>query len=334
MTKPVHLISFLCVILIYSCYFSSDQTRLIPSRITKVENNLIAKVDIVFADSVVKKYNIYDRMKFYKIPSVSIALINNGRIEWTKAYGFADLNEKKKANTSTVFQAASLSKSVNAFCIMKLVQDGKLSLNKDIRQYLKSWRFPDNDYSNKKTINIKNLLSHTAGLSTSGFMGYSKGDTIPTINEILEGKRPANSEIVKPIFAPNTQFKYSGGGVTLSRKILDDNVSPNYDSLLQKVVFGPLGMTESTFTQPLDPRRTNFATAYDGQMQELKGKYYIYPEQAPDGLWTTATDLAKFIISIQQSFENQPKSFLSNSIVKEMLTPVLDSTDAALGVFI
>jgi CubicO group peptidase (beta-lactamase class C family) len=137
-------------------------------------------------------------------------------------------------------------------------------------------------------------------------MGYFQNDTLPTINEILDGKRPANSEPVRVIMPPNTTFKYSGGGTTIVRKILDDNVSSNYDSLLQKEVLLPLGMRHSSFSQPLHSEWKNVATAYNGQMQEVKGKYKIYPEQAPDGLWTTAIDLAKFILSIQQSQNNKP----------------------------
>ena len=165
-------------------------------------------------------------------------------------------------------------------------------------------------------------------------MGYSKNETIPTINEILDGKKPANSEAVKPVLFPGNRFKYSGGGITLIRKILDDNISSNYDSLLQNEILKPLKMNNSSFSQPLNSSWKNYATAYDAQMNEVKGKYNIYPEQAPDGLWTTATDLAKFIISIQESINNTPKSFLKNATVKEMLIPFPDSSEAALGFFI
>ncbi len=307
------------------------QAKKEQSKIQTVENGLTETKQVVFADSITPKYNILDRMKFYNVPSVSIAVINNGKIEWAKAYGYADIEAKRLANTTTLYQAASISKSVNALGIMKLVQDGKLSLEKDIREYLKTWTFPDNGFSKGKAITLKNLLSHTAGLSTSGFMGYARTDTIPSINQILDGERPANSETVKPILPPNTQFKYSGGGTTISRKILNDNVSSNYDSLMQAIVLKPLKMTNSTFSQPLNSQYKNFAFAYNESMQALKGNFNIYPEQAPDGLWTTATDLAKFVISIQQSLKNNRTSLLKQNVAKKMLTPVLSSSDVALG---
>jgi len=331
MLKKILLIPFLMSSVLISLY---AQTKKINPKIVQVENNLLTDAEIVFVDSPVTKFNIIDRMKFYKVSSVSIAVINKGQIEWAKAYGMADTAEKRKADINTVYQAASVTKSINALCIMKLVQDGKLSLDKDLRNYLKSWTFPENEFSTGKTITLRNLLSHTAGLSTSGFMGYSKGSAIPSINDILDGKPPANSEAVKSVLAPNTAFKYSGGGILITRKILQDNINSNYDSLLKQVVLKPLGMNNSSFSQPLNPKWKNFAVAYNRDMKEINGKYNIYPEQAPDGLWTTATDLAKFIISIEQSLKNSPSGFLNNSTANEMLKPVLDSSDAALGFFI
>jgi len=304
------------------------------NKVTSVENNLTESRNIIFEDSVVPKYNLPDRMKFYKIPSVSIAIINDGKVEWAKAYGYADMETKRLANSATLYQAASLSKSVNALGIMKLVQDGRLSLDKDIRTYLISWTFPDNEFSTGKIITIKNLLSHTAGLSTSGFFGYSKTDTIPTINQILNGQGPATNEAVKPILIPGTAVKYSGGGTTIIRKILDDNISTNYDSLMQEVILKPLKMTNSTFSQPLNDAVKNYACAYDKEMHVLPGNYRVHPEQAPDGLWTTATDFAKFIIAVQQSFNGNKNAILKQNEATEMLTPVIKNSDAALGTFI
>lgn len=311
------------------------QTRPEQLRIKAVENGLTETRQVVFADSITPKYNITERMKFYKVPSVSIVVINNGNIVWAKAYGYTDAGTRQPANTGTLYQAASISKSVNASGIMKLVQDGKLSLEKDIREYLRTWTFPDNEFSKGKTITLKNLLSHTAGLSTGGFMGYATSDSIPAINQILNGQRPANSEAVKPVLPVGAQFKYSGGGTVIIRKILDDNISNNYDSIMQAVVLQPLKMTSSTFSQPLNYQQyKNFAAAHDSSMQVLQGKFNTYPELAPDGLWATATDLAKFVIAIQQSLKGTGPSFLEKAVAEEMLTPILSSSEAALGTFI
>ena len=302
------------------------------NKITAVENNLTETKDIIFADSIVLKYNILDRMKFYKVPSVSIALINNGKIEWAKAYGYADIEGKRLANTNTLYQVASISKSVNSVGIMKLVESGKLSLSKDIRSYLKTWLFLDNEFSKGKTITLKNLLSHTAGLSVHGFIGYSIIDTIPTINQILDGKGPANNEPIIPIFPVGEHFEYSGGGSVVIRKILDDNISSNYDSLMQALVLKPLKMTNSTFAQPLKPQYKNYACAYDKNMRVLKGNYYIYPEQSAGGLWSTANDIAKFVLAIQNSLSGNKTAILNKNDAVEMLTPVLENYSLGFGI--
>ncbi|WP_158542201.1 serine hydrolase domain-containing protein [Pedobacter chinensis] len=298
----------------------------------QVENNLTEVRAIIFEDSLVQQYNILDRMRFYKVPSVSIAVIHNGIIEWAKAYGYADIEHKTVADTNTIYQVASISKSVNALGIMKLVEQNKLSLSKDIREYLKTWKFPDNELSYGKTITLKNLLSHTAGLSVRGFVGYPTSDLIPSINQILNGEKPANNEPVKPIYSPGSHYQYSGGGSTVIRKILDDNISSNYEQLMQGLVLEPLKMGNSTFSQPLAAKYTNYAVGYDKEMKPLKGGYYVYPEQTAGGLWSTATDIAKFILEIQRSIKGGKNAFLSKNLISEMLTPVMENYGYGIGI--
>jgi CubicO group peptidase (beta-lactamase class C family) len=300
--------------------------------IGQVENGLRPNAEVIFADST-QQFNLLERMDYYGVPSVSIAVIHQGRLAWAKAYGSAVDAPKRTADENTLYQAASLSKSINAFCILKLAQEGKLDLNKDVRTYLKTWTFPDNDFSKGKTITLKSLLSHTAGLGVRGFMGYPKGDLLPTLNEILDGKRPANNEAVRPVMAPGIQSQYSGGGVVITKKVLLDNVTSDYGALLKETVLVPLKMPSSTFEQPLPSRYQNFAAAYDNNRKETAGQYYVYPEQAPDGLWTTPSDFARFILSVQQSLKGSG-NVLSQAMAQEMLSPVLAGSDAALGTFI
>lgn len=174
-----------------------------PSRIHAVENSLTETRTLIFEDSILARYTIAERMQHYRIPSVSIALIHNGKIAWVKAYGYADIEKDKKADTGTLYQVASITKSVNAFGVMRLVQSGKLSLDRDIRGYLQTWTFPDNEKSTGKPVTLRQLLSHTAGLSVHGFIGYRTTDSIPSVNQVLDGTRPANNEAIKPIHAPN-----------------------------------------------------------------------------------------------------------------------------------
>lgn len=332
---------FIITFLLFQTYLFAQESRT-SNKIKLVENNLYQSVDFKFDDDKPAifnsektiRYNISERMAFHKVPSVSIAVINNGKVEWVKAYGYADIKGARLADIHTLYQAASLSKTLNAMLLFKFVEEGKLSLDKDIREYLKTWKISENEFSEGKTITLRNLLSHTGGFGTSGFAGYLKPENLPTINQILNGEYPTNSDTVKAIMPVNTNFSYSGGGTLISRKILDDNFSTNYDSLMNATLFEPLKLMESTFQQPLDEKKwKNFAHAYD-DMIEYKSKYFIYPEQAPDGLWTTAGDMAKVVLSIQQSLNGNRNTVLSNRTVKEMTSPVLNTKDLACGTFI
>lgn len=277
--------------------------------------------------SKAKKYPLKDRMAFYNANAVSIAVIKDFKIEWVKAYGFADVSEKRMATSQTLFQAASISKSINSLGILKLAQEGKLNLDDDINNHLKTWKFPYDELSKGKKITIANLLSHKAGLSVHGFGGYEKGAELPTTIQILDGLKPSNSIAVRSIFEPDFKVEYSGGGTTISQLILENTTPEKYEDYLLKNILIPLGMNSSSFNQPPSKDKENMlATAYvDGK--EVNGKYHIYPEKAAAGLWTNPTDLANYIIETQLSLVGKSNKILS----KELSTRRVDNN---LGVFL
>ena len=301
----------------------------IQQKINAVENSLAPS--IIFGDTI-PKLNVEKRMKETSIQGLSIAVIRDYKIEWAKGYGWADVEENRKVTTDTRFQAASISKSINSMGVLKLVEAGKLDPEADINNYLTGWKFPYDSISKNKKISVYNLLSHTAGLDIHGFPGYKKTDSLPNIQEILDGKRPANTKAVRSLFEPGTKFKYSGGGTTISQHVLTNVTKSNYADWMQKNVLEPIGMTNSSYQQP--PTVTNnLATGYYGNGKPVTGKYHIYPEQAAAGLWTTPTDLARYIIECQLALEGRSKKVLSSAMMKKRLTPYIDS-NAALGVFI
>jgi CubicO group peptidase (beta-lactamase class C family) len=309
----------------------SSQTidQSLKEKINAVENSLTPSV--IFGDTI-PKMNIEERMQATGIKGLSIAVIRNYKIEWAKGYGWADIEEKRNVTTSTRFQAASISKSLNSMGILKLVQMGKLNPEADINNYLISWKFPYDSLSKNKKISTYNLLSHSAGLDIHGFPGYERTDTFPAIQQILDGKRPANTKAVRSLYEPGIKVEYSGGGTTISQLILTDVTGSNYAEWMQKNVLQPLGMTNSSYQQP--PADTaNLATGYYGNGNPVPGKYHVYPEQAAAGLWTTPTDLAKYIIECQLALEGKSQKVLSPAMMKKRLTPYIDSV-AALGVFI
>ncbi len=229
---------------------TNDQTKKYPAdveeKIKQVENNLAGWVQTGNND----RWNLTERMKKYGINGVSIAVVHNYKIEWARGYGFADISEKRPVTEATLFQAASISKSLNSLGVLKLVQEKKLDLDADINKYLVSWKFPYDEKSNDKKITIANLLSHTGGLTIHGFPGYSRGDTLPTLPQILDGQKPANTEAVRSSSEPGKNVNYSGGGTTITQLIVMDITHQPYDVFMKKNVLDPLGMTASSFTQP------------------------------------------------------------------------------------
>ena len=286
----------------------------VNDKIKILENNLN-----YWDKSKTKKAPLKDRMAFYNANAVSIAVIKDYKIEWVKAYGFADVSEKRVATPETLFQAASISKSINSLGILKLVQDGKLGLDDDINDYLKTWKFPYDATSNGKKITIANLLSHKAGLSVHGFGGYEKGKDLPTTIQILDGLKPSNSSAVRSIFEPSTKFQYSGGGTTISQLILENTTGEKYEDYMLKNVLIPLGMSNSSYNQPPSKDKENLlATAYENG-KEVKGKFHIYPEKAAAGLWTNPTDLANYIIETQLSLLGKSNKILSREMSEKRL---------------
>ncbi|AYM99110.1 serine hydrolase domain-containing protein [Chryseobacterium sp. 3008163] len=310
---------------------ANTYSKEIQDKIKQVENNLVPWA--MAQDSL--KFSLEERMVQYKIPGLSIAVIKDYKIEWVKSYGWADIAQHRPVTTETLFQAASLSKSLNGVGVLKLVQDKKINLNDDINNYLKTWKFPYDSLSNNKKITTANLLSHTAGLTVHGFKGYPEGDSIPTLSEILDGKSPANSLAVRSMYEPGKKVEYSGGGTTISQLIVTDITQQKYEDYMWLQVLKPMGMNNSFFTQPPPPDKQNLlATGYNRYGEEMKeGKYNIYPEKAAAGLWTNPTDLAKYIIETQLSFQGKSGKVLSPEMTRLRLTPYLDSINA-FGVYI
>ena len=304
-------------------------TAEIEKRIEQVENNLSGWV-LTGADD---RWTLEERMKKYKINGLSLAVVNNHQIEWARGYGFAGTGGKQPVTEKTLFQAGSISKSLNSLGVLLLAQEKKLSLNQDINNYLSDWKFPYDSISSGKVITMIQLLSHTAGLTVPGFPGYKTSDPLPTVVQILDGLPPANTGPVRSGFVPGERFSYSGGGTTILQLIITEVSTTDYDEFMQERVLDKLGMKESFFTQPPpDSKKSLLATGYLSDGTEVEGKYHIYPEQAAAGLWTTPTDLCRYIIETQQAYNGKSSLVLTPEMTRLRLTPVKD--DAALGVFV
>jgi CubicO group peptidase (beta-lactamase class C family)/predicted transcriptional regulator YdeE len=278
------------------------------------------------------RLSLPELMKTFNVPGLSIAVIENYKIVDVKAYGVIAPGSSTPVTTKTLFQAGSISKPVAATGALSLVEQGKLSLDENVNNKLTTWKVPENEFTQTEKVTLRRLMSHTAGLTVHGFPGYDVDAAVPSIVQVLNGEKPANTDPIRVDIAPGTKSRYSGGGVTIEQLMMMDVTGKQFPPLMRDLVLDKIGMTDSSYEQPLPPARAAMTAggAYaDGK--PVHGKWHIYPEMAAAGLWTTPTDLAKFAIEIALSKQGKANHILSQKMTQEMLTPVKD--EAGLGLF-
>lgn len=307
----------------------SDARRSIPrsslasesdlsARISRIETGLLPTV--IIKGSHPKPLTIPERMAFYKVPGVSVAFFDHGQILWTRAYGFADVASKKPASPETLFQAGSISKPVSALAALHLVQEGQLSLDEDVNVKLKTWKVPDNGSPEKGKVTVRRILSHSAGITVGSFPGYGSYESVPTLMQILNGQKPANSEPIRIDIPPGRRWRYSGGGFVVLQTLMSDVTGLPFPQIMRELVLEPAVMRHSTFDQPLPKdRASEAATPYHADGDPVKGGPHIYPEMAAAGLWTTPSDLARMAMEVQNAYAGKSSKILDGYMAKEML---------------
>jgi CubicO group peptidase (beta-lactamase class C family) len=297
---------------------TSISTDSLAARIARIEDNLTPLVIIKGRQR--EGLSLAERMEYYSVPGVSIAVIDDGRLEWAKGYGVADRRTGRTVDESTIFQAASISKPVAAVAAMRLVESGRLDLDSVCNKYLSSWRIPDNEFTESRKVTLRQLMSHSAGLPEEACPGYSPGEPVPTLLQVLDGTGPAKTGPVRVERPPGAEWKYSNGGYCVIQLILLDQLGKSFADIMQELVLAPAGMNESTFRQQLPEGFSNHAaTGYNSTGEDLEGGWNTYPESASAGLWTTPSDLCRFTMAIMRSYDGVEDGLIGQSAAREML---------------
>ena len=272
-------------------------------------------------------------MEIYRVPGLSLAVIDNFEIAWAKGYGVTEAGNSNPVTLHTLFQAGSVSKPIAAMGALFLAEQGKLQLDEDVNQKLTTWNVPDNEFTKEQKVTLRRILSHNAGLTVRFFPGYAVDAQLPALVQILNGELPANTDPVRVDFVPGTKWRYSGGGLVVAQQLMMDVTGRPFSTLMRENVFDKIGMHDSSFEQPLSSENVELAasgTYWNGNV--VPGKWHIYPEMAAAGLWTTPTDLAKLAIEISLSQQGKSNRILSQAMAFEMLTPQSKNvTEFALG---
>ena len=287
-----------------------------------------------------KHFDLPGLMRLYNVPSVSVAVFDNFRILWAKGYGVTESGGTNPVTRHTLFQAGDISKSVAATGTLALIEQGKLSLDEDVNNELRSWKLPGNEFTKTEKVTLRRILSDTAGLTVIHFHGYVSADPdahtpaqpIPTIQQILDGDKPANNAPVRvEMVLDGTRFHYSDSSSAIEQLVVTDAVGTAFPQAMHDLVLAKVGMNESTYEQTLPSSwMTAVAVGTSSTGKTIVGKRHIYPEMAAHGLWTTPSDLALFAIEVANSVNGRSNKLLSQRMTQLMLTP--QTTDGGQGV--
>jgi CubicO group peptidase (beta-lactamase class C family) len=265
--------------------------------------------------------HLTERMHYYGVSGVSVAVIDDGMLAWARSYGTRALNDASPITVDTRFPAASISKPIVAMAVLRLVQDGMLDLDKDVNHYLTSWNVPENVHTRQHKVTLRALLSHSAGITLYGFWGYRPGVPVPTLRQIFDGLPPSNAVPVRVDMLPGSRWRYSSGGYTIIQQVLIDVLNQSFADTLHDLVLAPLGMEASAFyPSPPADLAARSACGHDATGAPIPGKWRIQPELASAGMWSTPTDIAKFVMDVQHSQQGQSNKVLSPSMIAQMLT--------------
>ena len=320
------LFLFITIILsLTSCARAAENNIL--NRIQHVERGLQSNIK----DPPWKRMKLAERMAYHHVPGVSLAFINDNKVEWTRGYGILEAGKSESVSPKTLFQTASIAKVVVAVTALHYVDTGVLELDQDVNQKLVTWHVPENEYSVVEKVTLRRLLSHSAGVTVGGFRGYALGEQVPDLLQILNGEWPANSDPIRVDIIPGTQYRYSGGGYMIVQQLLEDVLGQPFPDIVQKTVLEPWGLAASTFESPLPERlKSTAASGHRADGSVIPGGWHTYPEMGSGAsMWSTASDLAQFAINVMRSFEGQSDAVFSHNMAIQMLTPQIE--DRGLG---
>ena len=300
----------------WGCFTANDA----QARKQQVEHDLLPRV--AFAGET-KPVGIEARMVEHKTPAMSVAVIRNGALDWSAAWGRLQA-EGAHAGCDSLFQAGSLAKPATVLATLRMQRQSLVDLDADMETYLSSWHLPAGHQTRGNPVTLRNLFTHTAGITPGGYDGYAQGQPIPSDAQTVGAEAPANSRKVEVLEAPGTSLKYSGGGYTVAEIALQDRLQQPFERIMRDWLMVPVGMKQADFTQPL-PASSHAYTARGHQADGsvVAGGWHNHPEQAAAGLWATPSDLAALLIEVRKGWQGKSDVFTQDNI-RELLTHPID----------
>jgi CubicO group peptidase (beta-lactamase class C family) len=311
----------LCAFAFVSCETEESLAR---KRIKAVETGLLKAV--VFKGEDPERMKLSERMQFYRVPGLSIAVIDKHAIEWAKGYGVVRVDSANPVSPDSLFQATSVSQSLVALAAMHLSEQRKIRLDSDVNSQLKSWRIPESSVMREQKVTPRLLLSHSAGLASLKLAGLPPEKKLPTLLDILQGSKPSDSPGVYVYETPGTKVQYSELGFAVLQQLFEDLAGKPFHQIMADTVLSSLAMRNSTYEIPLpDKLRSLAVVGHSRQGDPVEGGWFHYPASAASGLWSTPSDLALFAIDIMKTALGQSHTIAYPESVRTMLTSQLEN---------
>lgn len=265
------------------------------------------------------------RQQALGLPGFSVAVIRNGEVDWTAAYGHrADMPASVPVpmpalDCATRFQSGSLAKPVTALAVLRLAHQGRLPLDQSLTDWLQHQGIAPGAQTADHPVTLRNLLTHTSGLTPGGYEGYVAGAPVPSLADILAGRPPANSPPVQALREPDGRLQYSGAGYTAAQWLLEQRLGRPYPDLMRELVTGPAGMRQAGFE--LEPQAPP-ALGHDVQGRPVPGGWHRHPESAAAGLWATPSDMAQLLVELWKGHHGQSAVFPPGVIQELLAKPI------------
>ncbi|ADJ46533.1 non-ribosomal peptide synthetase [Amycolatopsis mediterranei] len=264
-----------------------------------------------------------------RVPGLSVALIVDGELHGAWGHGVTGGDPGGPVTAATAFQACSVSKYVTTLGVLRLVQDGRLDLDEDVNRYLTGWRLPPAG-AGDPPVSLRQILSHTAGLSEFRLPGYPRGGAVPSLTDILDGVPPANTPPIRRERPAGSGFLYSCGNFSVVQQVVTDVTGRPFAEVMRSLVLEPLGMRDSGFEQDFpDTADVQVAHGHKPDGSPYAGGWLLFPEAASSGLWCTPADLAKVSVEVMRAVTGAPAAFLDRSLALAMVGPT--SAEYGLG---
>ena len=299
----------------WNCHTASDAS----ARKQEVERNLLPRVAFV---GETKPVAMEARMAAHRTPAMSVAVIRNGALDWSAAWGRLQA-DGARAGCDSLFQAGSLAKPATVLATLRMQQQGSVDLDADIETILSSWHLPAGRQTRENPVTLRNLFTHTAGITPGGYDGYAQGQPIPGDRQTASAEAPSNSRKVEVLEAPGTSLRYSGGGYTVAEIALQDRLRQPFERIMRTWLTLPVGMKQADFTQPLPTTsHAHAASGHQANGSVVAGGWHNHPEQAAAGLWATPSDLAALLIEVRKGWQGNSEVFTQDSIRELLANPV------------